>query len=65
LTPTPDEIIKLGTVKDIRMLNIATINPAEEFTVDGVTWKCFPMTRKSSTGAEESDNIGIAYAKIA
>lgn len=62
--PAPDQIMFLGTVPDMRGINIHYLEPEEEFTIGSETWKIFPWTQKSSTGtAEESGNMGVAYRK--
>jgi len=64
-TPSPEQWRLLGTMKDIRMMNIFNLEPQEEFTVGSDTWKVYPMTRKANAGGqEESKNMGIAYKKL-
>ncbi len=62
-TPTPDEIIFLGTQADVRLINIANIEPGEVLTVAGESWYCFPWVRKQylKNDTEESWNAGVAY----
>lgn len=64
--PIPDELMPLGTLPDIRAVNIHFFNPGQEFTQDGETWKTFPWVRKRflQDNQEESWNMGIAYKKI-
>lgn len=60
--PTPDEVIFMGFLKDIRAINITAFSPADEVTVGADTWKMFPTVRKQhQVVTEESRNQGIAY----
>lgn len=62
---TPQQWMLLGHVPDIRFVNINYINPGDEFTVGGDTWKCFPFVQKSGTTLQgESGNLGVAYKKV-
>ncbi len=63
LAQTPNRLQKLGSVKDMRILNMNFINVAEEFTVGGDVWKVFPFAKKGTTG-EASGNMAVAYKKI-
>lgn len=64
--PAPDTLIPLGTLPDIRAVNIHFFVPGQEFTQGGETWKTFPWVRKRflQDNQEESWNMGIAYKKI-
>lgn len=62
----PIDWYPIGFAPDIRMIQMANINPAAEFTVGADTWKVFPLVRKANlqNNQEESRNCGIAYKKI-
>jgi len=61
---SPEQWINLGTIPDLRYINIKFVNAADEFTVGGDTWKCFPWVKKTTTAnADESGNMGIAIRK--
>lgn len=63
---TPEDDIFLGTIPNIRGLNIRYINPAEEFTYGSDVWMAFPWVRKSNAGGttQESKYQGIAIKKV-
>ena len=65
--PAPDTLMPLGTLPDIRAVNMHFFEPGQEFVIGPDTWKMFPWTRKRflQDNAEESWNMGIAYKKIA
>lgn len=56
----------LGTVPDVRGVNITNLSPREEFTVASDTWKVYPWIQKSAsgTGSESGTSNGLAYKKI-
>ncbi len=62
---TPDIYRLVGFVPDMRWINMTGIDPAEEISVGGNTWTCFPVTRKKrdQDNTEESANLGIAYRR--
>lgn len=64
--PSPDEMMKLGVLPDIRAINMHFFESGQEFTQGADTWKVFPWTRKRflQDNAEESWNMGVAYKKI-
>lgn len=63
-TPAPDQYIFLGTVPNFRQINIANMEPKEEFTIGSETWKVFPWVKKANTGSgQETKNMGFAYLK--
>lgn len=64
--PAPDTWMPMGTLPDIRAVNINFMEPADEFSLGPDTWKVFPWTRKrfAQDNTEESGNMGIAYKKI-
>ena len=53
----------MGTVRDLRTVNITDIAPAEEVTIGADTWIVMPLLQKGS-GANTSGNQGYAYKKI-
>lgn len=66
-TDTPDEILKLGEMPNIAVVNMANFSPGEEVTVGSDTWMVFPWVRKQYTdsGVPESRHGGYAYKKVA
>lgn len=62
-TPTPDLVRFVGTHPDIRMVNMANLDPGTTFTIAGETWFIFPWVRKQflKNDTEESWNGGYAY----
>lgn len=59
----PDTARILGTQPDVRVINIANIDPGDTFVIAGETWFAFPWTRKQflKNDTEESWNGGLAY----
>jgi hypothetical protein len=55
----------LGTQPDVRMVNMANIEPGEVLTVAGEDWYCFPWVVKKMDldNTEESWNAGTAYRR--
>jgi hypothetical protein len=64
-TTSPESHYLLGTIPDLRFINIKYLDPAEEFTVGAETWKVFPWIKKQNLGGTnvESKNMGLAYRK--
>lgn len=66
---SPQQWHRLGTVPDLRFINIAQLVPGDEFTVGADTWKVFPWIRKrftpGSAFVDETGNLGLAVKKIA
>lgn len=62
-TPAPDLVRFIGTHPDVRLVNMANIDPGETFTIAGETWFIFPWVRKQflQNDTEESWNGGYAY----
>lgn len=63
---TPDEVIPLGEMPNVAMVNMANFSPGEEITVGSDTWMVFPWVRKQrlDAGTEESRHGGYAYKKV-
>lgn len=60
--PTPDAMHHLGYVTDLRVLNINALQPAQDLSIGGDTWRAFPLKRKN--GADNTFNsgfYGLAY----
>jgi hypothetical protein len=57
----------LGSPKEMRVVNIRYVAPAEEIVIGADTWKFFPIVRKQWLQADtpESGYGGIAYKKVA
>lgn len=57
----------LGHMPNVRMVQLRNLSPGEEITIGSLTYKVFPVTAKSDLGGsvEESENMGIAYVKVA
>jgi len=62
-TGVPDTRRLLGTHPDVRVVNIANLDPGETFVIAGETWFVFPWVRKQflKNDTEESWNGGLAY----
>lgn len=62
-TPSPDNIRLMGTHPDVRIVNMANLEPAETFSIAGETWFVFPWVKKQflQNDTEESWNAGVAY----
>ena len=62
-TGTPNTARLLGTQPDVRVINMASLEPGETFTVAGETWFAFPWVKKQflKNDTEESWNAGFAY----
>lgn len=63
---TPDEILWLGQMPEVGLINHANFDPGDEITVGSDTYMIFPWVRKQTLGADtqESRNGGIAYKKV-
>jgi hypothetical protein len=63
---TPDEILVLGEMPNVAVVNMANFSPGDEVTVGSDTWMVFPWVRKQKqdAGTEESWNAGFAYKKV-
>ncbi len=61
--PLPDTARLLGTWPDVRVVNMANLDPTEQFVIAGETWFIFPWVRKQflQNDTEESWNGGLAY----
>lgn len=59
----PDTARLMGTQPDVRVINIANLDPSETFIIAGETWFIFPWVRKQFllNDTEESHNAGLAY----
>lgn len=57
----------MGTVKDVRAINITNYQPKDIITLGNDEWMVFPMIRKGTGTYREavSGNLGIAYRKVA
>jgi hypothetical protein len=64
---SPEDDIFLGTIPNIRGLNVRFIEPAEIITFGSDDWMCFPWVRKANLGStsQESKYQGIAIKKVA
>jgi len=62
-SPAPDASRLLGTQPDVRLVNMANLDPSEQFVIAGETWFVFPWVRKQflQNDTEESWNGGLAY----
>lgn len=62
-SPSPDSARLIGTHPDVRIVNMANLDPAETFIIAGETWFVFPWTKKQffKNNTEESWNGGVAY----
>ncbi len=62
-TPAPDTGRLLGTQPDVRVVNMANLDPSEQLVIAGETWFIFPWVRKQflQNNTEESWNGGLAY----
>ncbi len=65
LSPAPDLQRRLGFQADVRMCNIANIDPGQIISIAGEDWYFFPWVRKQflEINTEESWNAGIAYRR--
>jgi hypothetical protein len=63
---TPEKWYHLGFVPDVRVINIAHLEPGEEVTVGSDTWTMFPWIRKQylKVNTDESWYGGLAYRKV-
>ena len=63
--PIPDVARRIGFQVDVRMCNIANIEPGQIITIAGEDWFFFPWVRKQflQNNTEESWNGGIAYRR--
>ena len=63
LSTAPDTQRLLGTQPDVRLVNIANLDPGSTFVIAGETWFVFPWARKQflKNDTEESWNGGLAY----
>ncbi len=53
----------LGYVKDLRQINIVSLDPGQLLTIGSNEWLVFPCLQKT-TGSPTSGNLGYAYKKI-
>ena len=67
-TDTPDEIIFLGQMHNVAVVNLSEFNVGDEITVGADTWIVFPWARKlyvsGGSSTDESRNAGWAYKKV-
>jgi len=67
-TDTPDEILFLGQMHNVAVVNLANFNVGDEITVGSDTWIVFPWARKlyvpTGSNTDESRNAGWAYKKV-
>lgn len=66
-TPLPDEHYLLGTVPDVRCVNVGGTATAQEVVIGSDTWVFFPAGRKGEDGVvgqEYTKNFGYAYRKV-
>lgn len=65
--PAPDEHHLMGTVPDVRCVNVVGATTAQEVVIGSDPWVFFPVGRKGSAGVsgqEYTRNFGYAYRKI-
>ncbi len=62
-SPSPDTVRLMGTHPDVRIINMANLEPGETFGIAGETWFVFPWVKKQflQNDTEESWNGGVAY----
>ena len=63
--PAPDLAFRVGAQADVRMCNIANLDPGQVINIAGDDWYFFPWTRKQflQNNTEESWNAGVAYRR--
>lgn len=63
--PVPDLVRRIGFQSDVRMVNIANIDPGQVINIAGDDWHFFPWVRKQflENNTEESWNAGVAYRR--
>lgn len=61
-----DRFYWLGTMKDVRGINVQFFEGADEIQIGGDTWKIFPARYKTNAGytGGSTGNLGIAYRKV-
>lgn len=57
----------LGHMPNLRHVSLRNLNPGDEITIGSITYKVFPVVSKANLGGSnnESENMGLAYAKVA
>lgn len=62
-TPSPDTVRFVGSHPDVRLVNMANLDPGQTLSIAGETWFIFPWVRKQylKNDTEESWNGGYAY----
>ena len=64
-TSSPEELVYLGSMPDVVMMNMQNYSAGDEFSMAGATWKVFPAVSKATVGpAVATGNQGIAYKKV-
>ncbi len=64
LDPDPDAFYLLGYFPNIRMVNMTSFQPGNEFVQGSDTWVIFPLVRRLDTGSVERSGFGgLAYLK--
>jgi hypothetical protein len=63
---TPDAAYRLGYQADVRLVNIANLDPGQIISIAGDQWYFFPWVRKQylENNTEESWNGGVAYKRV-
>ncbi len=63
--PAPDLVYRMGFQSDVRMVNIANLDPGQIISISGDDWYFFPWVRKQflENNTEESWNGGVAYRR--
>lgn len=63
---TPEIVWRVGYQADVRMMNMANLDPGQIINVAGDNWYFFPWVKKQylQNDTEESWNAGIAYRRI-
>lgn len=63
---SPDAAYRVGYQADVRMCNIANLDPGQIINIAGDNWYFFPYVRKQflKNDTEESWNGGVAYKRV-
>lgn len=66
VSSTPEVVFRVGYQADVRMCNIANIDPGQIINIAGDNWYFFPWVRKQflQNNTDESWDAGVAYKRI-
>lgn len=65
ISSTPDVMHFLGTIPDVRSVNIETLSPGQTLTIGGDTWWIFPCTRKNGAATTQNSGAqGLAFKQV-